>query len=62
MGLGGDIKEGFLNIRIRKSVLPVPPEDGETVLKYAGRRWRVDEVKDQAAESVWALACIPADE
>lgn len=62
MGVGGDIAEGFLNLRIRKSVLPNPPEDGLTVLIHQGRKWRVDEVKDQSAEAVWALSCIPASE
>ena len=62
MGVGGDVVEGFLNLRIRKVVLPVKPQDGVTVLSHKGRRWRVDEVKDQSVEGVWCLSCIPASE
>ncbi len=62
MGIGGDIAEGFLNLRIRKGVLPAKPKDGETVLIHEGREWRVDEVKDQSTEGVWVLSCIPASE
>jgi hypothetical protein len=62
MGQGGNIKEGFLNLRIRKSVLPTKPEDGVTFFIHEGRRWRVDEVKDQSVDDVWALSCIPDSE
>jgi len=62
MGTGGDIPEGFLTVRIRKSLLPVKPEDGKTVLVYDGAIWRVDEVKDQGTDGVWSLSCIPASE
>lgn len=62
MGNGGDIAEGFLNLRIKKSALPEKPKDGVTVLIHDGLRWRVDEVKSGSADAAWALSCIPASE
>lgn len=61
MGIG-NIVEGFLNLRIRASVLPSKPAEGETTFLHDGKTWRVDEVKDTNTEGVWALSCIPASE
>lgn len=62
MGLGGDIPEGAIAVRIQKKHLTEKPRHGRTVLKYDGKRWRVDEVRGHKVDPVWFLRCIPADE
>lgn len=62
MGLGGDVPEGAIAVRVRKVHLAGKPEHGKTVVVYGGRRWRVDEVRGHGVDGAWFLRCIPADE
>lgn len=61
-GLGGDVPEGVVSIRIRKIHLPDRPKHGETLVRHDGFSWRVDDVRSHDVDEVWFLRCIPADE
>ena len=59
MGLGGEIPDALLKVRILKANLVTAPIHGKTLLTFEGRTWRVDEVTNSEKDQAWALTCVP---
>lgn len=62
LGLGREVLEAILKVRLKKSLYPTKPEHGSTLLTYDSKTWRVDEVTDDDLGASWYLTCIPASE
>jgi len=60
-GLGGEIPEAILKVRIQKTNFAGPPVAGKTLLTFEGGLWRVDEFQDSERDGSWALSCVPAN-
>jgi hypothetical protein len=59
-GMGGDVLEAELVVRIRKSVLPDRPAK-EKIIRYDGKRWAIREPTGNACDAVWTLRCESAN-
>lgn len=63
---GGEIDQGELMVRIRKTLLPeAPPRESKLQWKrpeetnYRTKVWQIDEVTGADCDAVWLVKCIP---